>query len=339
MAKVNQITIERAIDGHRRWCVAAGYSKNTLLDYQNTMNFFTTWLQAEGKAGCQLDAISPDDVEAFMIHMKTQPITRCVGITAQHAPEDEEQRPRAAKTLRNYHIGLASLWSWAMEKGFARRHVVRQVKPPRVHQEPIQPLTVDQVAGLFRACATSLPWHNKPLTTHQRPTAERDRALLALLVETGIRANELINLRLADVVFHQQGGEVTIHMGKGGKRRHVPFQRRAANYLNEWLLIRPEFRQDWLFCNLTRNPGHQMTRDVLTRHVKRLGKRAGVRVSPHLLRTTAACLMVKNGMDVLELQRIMGHSDVATTMRYVRAAQVDLREAMRSASPLDNLRL
>ena len=82
-----------------------------------------------------------------------------------------------------------------------------------------------------------------------------------------------------------------------------------------------------------------MTRDVLTRHVKRLGKRAEVKCSPHLLRTTAACLMVQNGMGVLELQRIMGHSDVATTMRYVRAAQIDIREAMRTASPLDNLRL
>ena len=159
MAKLTQITVERAIEGHQRWCVAAGYSKNTLLDYKNTMNFFIAWLADAGRADATIDAIRSADIEGFMIHMKTQPITRCVGITAQHTPEDDQRRPRSAKTLRNYHIGLASLWSWATEKGFARAHVVRQVKPPRVHQEPIQPLTVDQVASLTDISLVA--WHKR----------------------------------------------------------------------------------------------------------------------------------------------------------------------------------
>lgn len=207
-------------------------------------------------------------------------------------------------------------------------------------QPPYHQRLSDNIIDLLRACEESEPWKNKPLTRHYRQTAARDRAIIGLLVETAIRAAELVKLRIRDVTFNQRGGQLMIHEGKGGKSRWVPFSRRCAKYLNDWLLTRDQYKDtDPLFINQRRNAGLPMTRQVVARNLKRIGKKVNVQVTPHRLRTTAACLMVRNGMSAWELQRIMGHSDITTTMRYVRAAKIDLDDAMANASPLDNLRL
>lgn len=82
-----------------------------------------------------------------------------------------------------------------------------------------------------------------------------------------------------------------------------------------------------------------MTRGGVLQLIKKLGRKINIDVSPHDLRRTAATLMVKNGMNAFDVQRILGHSNIKTTQRYVAAAQINLEEAMKRYSPLDSLRL
>lgn len=332
--RTRNITLNQAIRGHLVHCRSAAYSEHTLSDYQNTFRQLLEFLDGE----TIINDIKPAQIESFMAFKAAEPFNACQGVVAEY--DNGKTRNRSAKTLRNYHTALSSLWTWATENSYAGQHIIRQVQPPKVHQPPIQPLSAADVIALLRACDESKPWHNKPLTRNYRPSAERDKAIIAIFVETAIRADELVKLRIRDVTFNQHGGQLMVHEGKGGKSRWVPFSRRCAKYLHDWLLIRRQTgADDPLFVNLKRNFGLPMTRQVVARNIKRLGQKTGIHVTPHRLRTTAACMMVRNGMTGWELQRIMGHSDITTTMRYVRAARIDLDLAMANASPLDNLRL
>lgn len=335
--RITPISLEKAVNGYLLWAHSAGLSQNTINEYRVTFNHLMQTIDA----GTPFNTITPLDVEAFMRRMRDSPITRTKGVTAQYAQDDDEQFKRSPKTLRNYHAGLSSLWRWAAEHGFATHNIMRQVTPPKVHKAPIIPLTAKQAKQLLRACNESKRWHNKPKVTNARITAARDKAIISLFLDTGIRNSELCDLRVRDVTFYEGGGEVYIHEGKGNKSRYCPFGRRCANHLNLWLLTRPDEYDETspLFVNVVRNVGTSMQYKVVSRLVKRLGERAGIQVNPHKLRTTAACMMLQNGMSAFELQRILGHANIETTMRYVQAAQVDLRKAIRKASPMDNIRL
>lgn len=331
MAKQPAITLSGAIEGHLRY-VASAMSRHTHADYQRTHAQFLEFM-----GDVPFAAISAGDVERFMIHMKETPI-KPAGVVDGWTPA--RARYRRPKTLVNIHTGLSALWSWAVQRGYATDHVLQSVPRPRHNPEPIEPLTESQVAALIRACNESRPWRNAPLTTNYRPSAERDKAIVGVLAETGIRVSELCNLRVGDVEFYRGGGSIRVDLGKGSKSRSVPFSRRCAGLLNGWLITRAGVEPDApLFSNVGRNDGLPMTRDNVLKLIKRLGKKAGVKASPHKLRTTAACLLAKNGCAAWQLKEILGHEDITTTMRYVRAAALDLDEAMRKASPLDNLRL
>lgn len=335
MANRRPLPLKRAIDGWLRWCAASGYSPNTLNDYQRSSRYFADFISPD----TPINSITSDDVERWMLHMQQLPPSQCHGATAGGTPRRKKKR-RAPKTMQNYHTALSSLWTWATKHGHAEEHILRSVTRPKVPATPIEPLTADQVVQLLRACNESRAWKNKPLTTSRRPTAERDKAIIAVFVETGIRCTELCEANVGDVTWMRGGGKIVIREGKGRKMRIVPFSIRCANYLNEYLLTRDDVEDHRpLFLTQERNPGLRMTRDNVYKLVSRLGRRIGVTATPHQLRTTSACLLAVNGMSAFELQRVMGHEEIDTTMRYVQAANLDLSAAMSAASPLDNLRL
>jgi integrase/recombinase XerD len=324
------LSLSGAIEGHLRH-VAASMSVNTLNDYRRTHAQFLAFL-----GDVPFAEVATGDVERFLLHMRESPI-QPAGVAAGVGAQPRYRRP---KTLVNIHTALSALWTWGVKRGYVAEHVVQAVPRPRHNPEPIVPLTETQVARLIRACNESRPWQNAPLTTNHRPSGPRDKAIIGLLVETALRVSELCHLTIGDVAFYRGGGSVRVDLGKGNKSRVVPFSRRCAGLLSDYLSTRPGADgADALFVNVGRNEGLPMTRGSVLKLVTRLGEKAGLRVSPHRLRTTGACLMAKNGASAWQLQQIMGHTEISTTMRYVRAASLDLDEAMRKASPLDNLRL
>lgn len=330
--KITAIKLAAAIAGHARWCVSMNYSDNTMQGYEVIGKLFLGFM-----GDVVLNEIGVDDIERFMKHMVETPVS-----PAGVAAAGKTTRKRRPKTLRNYQIYLASLWSWATEHQFANEHVIHRVKSIRVPEEPIEPLTNEEITRLVKSVDESRPWRSSPLTTNRRTTAARDRMIIHLLIDTMVRASEAINLRIEDVTFLKTGGELRVIEGKGKKNRTVPFAKRTAQAISHYLLTRPgSLPTDHLLVNeVGGGGGTPMSRDNLTKLIGRLAKKAGVgRVSAHRLRTTGACERVRNGITAFELARLMGHSNIATTQRYVRAANIDLHERALTTSPMDNLRL
>lgn len=320
------LTFSEAVTGHQRMCQAAGYSPHTISEYQTTFRLFLKQLGQD----IPMRQITAYHIEEFLIWAQT----------TQVAPNGIAPRPsrsRRPKTIKNYHTALCSLWTWAVSKEVADLHIVRTVKPPKVNLEPIEPLTHEAVRKLIASTRFSRQYKNNPLTMNERPTHARDRMVICLLYETMVRAEEAVNIKIEDIHFQKPGGTIYIDLGKGQKSRYVSFGKRCSQAIQDYLLTRPDHKPtEYLITNSARSRKQAMSRDNLARLVKRLGERAGVAVYPHLLRTTGACHRLQNNCNPVELQHLMGHSDIKTTMRYVAAAKRN-EQTIAHSSPLDNL--
>jgi integrase/recombinase XerD len=242
------------------------------------------------------------------------------------------------KTLRNHWTALSSLWTWA-ESEYDIKHILRnRVARPRYRRKPIDPFTQDEIRALLKHLNEMHAWDNanRRHVTVERPTALRDRAILLVLLDCGLRATELSDLLISD--YDQKRGMLTIRHGKGDKARHVHIAQGARQAVWAYLKERKETAVDQpLFVTRT---GAVIDRFALRNLIMRAGQRAGVEHAyPHRFRHTFAVNFLRNGGSPLELQDILGHEDLSTIKIYVRLAQVDIEKAQQKASPVDKWKL
>lgn len=203
----------------------------------------------------------------------------------------------------------------------------------------IQTITDEEFERLLQACAPSD--ESGPLV--ERAIA-RNRAILWLLYDTGIRVSELCGLRLGN--FDRKHGIVTV-MGKGSKERRIALgntcQRNLLHYLDRHRPNEKELAEwgsageDHLFLSETRQP---LTKNGMEMLFKRLKARAGIagkRISPHILRHTFAIRYLMLGNDPFSLQELLGHEDLSTVKNYMHMNDVMIQEQKRKYSPGDHL--
>jgi integrase/recombinase XerD len=166
-------------------------------------------------------------------------------------------------------------------------------------------------------------------------TGMRNFVMVLVFYDTLIRLSELINLRITDVDL--DGGTCRIY-GKGRKVRIVPMGMKTVKYLHKYI-TRHRNGIDSEFVFTTRK-GHPLDPRNVMRILERIGDRIGVHVSPHLLRHSAASHRALCGMPAFLLQRLLGHSTIQMTERYVHLVDDEkLKVAFRQFSPTDLMRV
>ncbi len=164
----------------------------------------------------------------------------------------------------------------------------------------------------------------------------RDRAVLEVLYSTGIRVNELSRLTIYDADL--QGKMVRINKGKGRKDRVVPLGKHAVRFLREYISkIRPHFtkknrKSRVLFVNQLGNP---LSSQILLIIVRKYAKAAKIKkkVTPHTFRHTFASQLVKNGADIVAVQKMLGHENLDTTQIYIKGLNLNLKKAHSKSHP------
>lgn len=164
----------------------------------------------------------------------------------------------------------------------------------------------------------------------------RDRTILEVFYSTGIRLAELCNLTIYDVDV--QGGMIRINNGKGKKDRVVPMGRHAGKSLREYIVkVRPHFTKKnrtlrTLFVNTF---GCPISVQVVAIMIRTHAKASGIKkqVTAHTFRHTFATVLVKNGADIVSVQKMMGHTDIKTTQGYLRTLGVDLKKEHEKTHP------
>ena len=174
-------------------------------------------------------------------------------------------------------------------------------------------------------------------TNERYPTGKRNRALLWLMADAGLRVSEAVGVQTADLEY--DGGQLThvlIRNGKGGKPGKMPLTDKARVTLGRWLEMRSAMgiENGYVFCTITKgNRGKPISRHYVYQAVARLADRAGLekKVSPHVLRHTFANRLLKRGRNLAQVQKAMRHSKIATTVDiYGHLDQEDVEAAVGS---------
>jgi integrase/recombinase XerD len=323
---MKKLTLSQVITGYLLDAEAEHLSPHTIADYTNSFRKLQAFLGNDPPfAGIRIEQL-----RAFMADLKTP-----------RAPAGVARRPERAlskKTCLNIHAALSALFTWAVDEQIVKEHLMRNVGRPAGETRAVVPFTQDEVRSILKIAERSRVYSRpgKRDCDHSRTTAERDRAIILLLLDTGMRASEMCELEIHEVKLEARHVKV---FGKGDKERVLPFSASTGKAIWHYLSVR---RRDALAnapLFLGRN-GQPMTRSGLLQLLTKMGKRAGVLdTHPHRFRHTFAINFLRNGGNIYTLQAMLGHTTLDMVRKYLTIAQADVQAAHRLASPVENWHL
>ena len=286
-------------------------SPNTIQDYTRTLDKFAVFLGDD----LPVHEITSKHIEQFLASFTTH----------------------SNKSLLNYFVGLSSLWTWLVNEEIVKANIVRKLKPPKVERKDITPFTEEEVRAIMGALNRSRIYvRGGQNIDHSLGSFERNRAIVLLFLDVGIRATELCDLKIEDL--DNRNNRIFVRHGKGMKERMLPFSPRTGQMIWRYLASRKDSDpQDALFVSKLNRP---MSRQKLSEMFRVIGSRANVKgVYPHRFRHTFAIQYLRNGGNAYTLQMMLGHSTLDMVKRYLSLAQLDIDNMHRRASPVDNWRL
>lgn len=307
---MDHITVSNAVDGWELHAAARRLSQNTLNDYRNTFRKFQAFLSED----LLLADVSVEHIQRFMA----------------------TQNGLSKKTLLNYHTGLSALWRWASDENLVQNNIIREVRPPKPEKRAVNPYERDEIKAMLRAAEFSKKWERRGqrATSSRLATATRNKALVLILLDTGIRASELSEATMDDLDRRLRRLKV---FGKGAKERILPISPGAGKMLWRYLASRPKNDKAAGRPVFVGRNGKGFDRVALLQIIRRIGDRAGVpKANLHRFRHTFAIEFLRNGGNPWALQALLGHESLDMVRRYLALVQSDVERAHRLASPVAN---
>lgn len=231
--------------------------------------------------------------------------------------------PVGTHTVHAYARGLRALLHWAAKEELVPDRLARKLVMPKREVKPIGIFSNQHFEWLIRAA-------------EQTRTPLRDKAMLYVLLDTGIRANELCTLTLDNVHFTPTDAWINVH-GKGNKWREVGLGVKSRNMLHRYIHRERDSDLPYVFVGMFGKLSPNGLDQYIYRLRNKIGREhfQGVRVSAHTFRHTFACRYLEQGGDIYKLSRILGHTSVVVTENYLRSMKQSA--ARKGNSVLDNL--
>jgi integrase/recombinase XerD len=323
-----ELLLARFVDAMTVW----SFSKLTIRAYRDNVGFFLDWLDEETDVE-DLAGVTPETLSSFQTWLFTAPKTRSRG------PRRRSREKGAGPDTTGEKLAAASQGAKLSALKSFFRFLAREGK-----------LLVDPAAGL------TLPKRRKLLPQAlidpkeairlcesietKTPMGLRNRAVVEVLYTTGIRNAELRSLTLSD--FDSSAGTLSVRAGKGGKDRVVPLGPLASAVLSDYIAQgRPKLPvKPGVTHVFVSEHGWPLWTASVVRIVDQAARKAGLKkpVRPHRLRHACATHMLAGGADVRHIQRLLGHSTLATTEIYTRVEIGDLRAVHKRFHPRERTR-
>lgn len=216
-----------------------------------------------------------------------------------------QQKHNASKvTVDNVRRIFSSFFSWLEEEDFILKNPVRRIHKVKTGTQVREVLSDESLESIRDTC-------NHP----------RDLAMIDLLASTGMRVGELVKLNREDINFTERECVV---FGKGNKQRIVYFNARTKIHLQQYLNERSD-QNEALFVSLN-NPQKRLQISGVEVRLRKIGHEANVpRVHPHKFRRTLATMAIDKGMPVEQVQKLLGHVKIDTTMQYAMVNQNNVK--------------
>ena len=276
--------------------VEKGLSANTIEAYRRDLQKFNTFLQENGQ---NITSFNRGDLLSFI--------------------NSRRNSGNQASTLARNLATLRGLCKFMLMEGILKEDPIENFLTPKGWKRIPRIIGTDEVASLLE----------KPEGNN---LSLRDKAVLEIIYSSGLRASEVVNLRIGDINF--EAGFLTI-TGKGSKQRVVPINELALitikKYINE---SRPGFLKkktsNYLFLA---KGGKPMTRQRLWQLIKKYSAELSIKISPHTLRHCFASHLLDGGADLRALQKMLGHTDISTTQIYTKVTPERLRKIHKKHHP------
>ncbi|MBP3758239.1 MAG: tyrosine recombinase XerD [Firmicutes bacterium] len=274
-------------------------SENTVNAYMKDLEHFRDFIVS--RSIDRLSDVSNSDIVAYLMELKKQ--------------------GRSKSTVNRRLTSIRTFYKYLLREGKVRENPAEDIKSPRIEKKDIEFLSIDEVNRLM-----TLP--------DESTKGIRDRAILELMYATGIRASELIDMKLDDLNMRMGFVKCT---GEHSKARIIPIGRPARHALEDYVydarpVLLKKSTNEKLFVNYA---GESMTRQGLWKILKEYGEEAGlkIRLTPQVLRNSFAVHMLQNGADIKSIQELMGHEDIAATQAYLAVTKNRIKDVYDRAHP------
>ena len=221
-----------------------------------------------------------------------------------------------ADTFLNQYKALKAFLKWCVKNGYLAANPIDAIQTPKLEKKLPKRISEQEAQHIL-----DYAFHTDTTYRFER---FRNRALMAVMLYTGLRAQEVLNLKMGDVDLLNR--VIRVNQGKGAKDRLVPISTALLGHLHDYLADRNRLgKQSERFFTTLRGD-RPFTYSGLRRVVDKVKQGTGIDFSPHRLRHTFATLMLEGGCDLFSLQKMMGHSDIKTTTIYLSASVSMLQE-------------
>lgn len=281
--------LKEAIEHFRRNLLSLQRSPETIRGYTKDLKLFSNYLSQKYNCEVYTDEVTPDDIEEYLFYTM-------------------EVRSYAPTSRKRALISIKSFYHFCTKKGYCEENISRPVEHIKLEMKERIYLTEDEVHSLFSSTEDALL-----------------RLIFQTLYYTGLRIGECINLKLEDIDF--SNNLIYVREGKGKKDRNIPINEKLKPLLYDYKrLWRIDAGTDKFFS--TRSGG--ICQSYINRMLKKSTEKAGIKkhVTAHILRHSFASNLLRKGVDILRIQRLLGHSSIKTTSIYTHTNIVDLGQAV-----------
>ena len=257
---------------------------------EKSLNYYRKTITAAlDSIGKGIKHITTDDLRAYLTVYQTE-------------------KKSSKVTMDNIRRILSSFFSWLEDEDYIIKSPVRRIHKVKT-SKTIKETYTDENLELMRDNCVEL----------------RDLAMIDMLASTGMRVGEMVLLNRNDIDFNERECVV---VGKGDKERMVYFDARTKLHLQSYLDSRTD-SDPALFVSL-RSPHKRLTIGAIELRLREMGRKLGInKVHPHKFRRTLATMAIDKGMPIEQLQRLLGHQRIDTTLQYAMVKQSNVKLAHR----------
>lgn len=277
------------------------YSENTVVGYRKDLEDFRSYLEVNKK---NFKDLNYADITDYLINLSGQ---------------------KLKSTSINRHLSsIRNFYDFLLKDKIVNNNPFKQISGPKKEKKLPNYLQYEEFIDLVNACDES-------------NLGIRNRMILELLFATGVRVSEAVNIKISDINFKEREIKIT---GKGKKMRIVYFNKVCQEIMSKYVLnARQELlkgkKNEYLLIN---HLGNNLTRRGIADILEKLILKSSIKhkISPHTLRHTFATLLLNEGMDIREVQELLGHARLSTTGVYTHVSNEELRRVYLQSHPRAN---
>ena len=286
------------------------YQEEALPIDTDNLEYLTMFLNAKKLEGCSERTIQYYKVTIrHFLKLITEPIRKITTEQIRQYLVDYQAINNCSKvTVDNVRRNVSSFFSWLEDEDYILKSPMRRIHKIKTTKTVKNTITDEEIERLRDQC-----------------DCKRDLAIIDLLYSTGMRVGELVRLNIEDIDFNERE---CIVLGKGDKERRVYFDAKTKIHLQDYLANRSDTNPA-LFVSLDA-PYNRLQISGVEVRLRMLGRSLGIeRIHPHKFRRTMATRAIDKGMPVEQVQKILGHSQIDTTMQYAIVNQNNVKESHR----------